>query len=66
LDVARSLDAEREYAYDRKSEFGRLDKAPDAAAVNKWTRAHEARLEAHLPVRAVTDDWFPVNSGRLR
>jgi hypothetical protein len=50
LDVARSLDAEREYAYDRKSEFGRLDKAPDAAAVNKWTRGHEARLEAHLPV----------------
>ncbi|MDX0469291.1 HAD family hydrolase [Sinorhizobium medicae] len=30
-------DAEREYAYDRKSEFGRLDKALDAAAINKWT-----------------------------
>ncbi|MDX0985374.1 HAD family hydrolase [Sinorhizobium medicae] len=29
-------DAEREYAYDRKSEFGRLDKALDAAAINKW------------------------------
>ncbi|MDX0772123.1 HAD family hydrolase [Sinorhizobium medicae] len=30
-------DAEREYAYDRKSEFGRLDKALDAATINKWT-----------------------------
>ncbi|MDX0809718.1 haloacid dehalogenase-like hydrolase [Sinorhizobium medicae] len=30
-------DAEREYAYDRATEFGRLDKALDAAALNKWT-----------------------------
>ncbi|CAN7484943.1 haloacid dehalogenase-like hydrolase [Phyllobacterium sp. LjRoot231] len=30
-------DAEREYAYDRDTEFGRLDKALDAAAVNQWT-----------------------------
>jgi hypothetical protein len=30
-------DAEREYAYDRNTEFGRLDKALDAAAVNQWT-----------------------------
>ena len=29
-------DAEREYAYDRQSHFGRLDVALDAAAVNKW------------------------------
>jgi bisphosphoglycerate-independent phosphoglycerate mutase (AlkP superfamily) len=29
-------DAEREYAYDRDTEFGRLDKALDAAAANKW------------------------------
>jgi hypothetical protein len=32
-------DAEREYAYDRKSSLARLDKALDAAAVNKWTVA---------------------------
>jgi hypothetical protein len=32
-----SHDAEREYAYDRKSHFGRLDVALDAAAVNRWT-----------------------------
>jgi hypothetical protein len=30
-------DAEREYAYDRKSSFGQLDLALDAAAINKWT-----------------------------
>lgn len=30
-------DAEREYAYDRDTEFGRLDKALDAAALNQWT-----------------------------
>src|SRR6266404_1351209 len=29
-------DAEREYAYDRDTSFGRLDKALDAAALNKW------------------------------
>ena len=29
-------DAEREYAYDRDTPFGRLDKALDAAAMNKW------------------------------
>ncbi|WP_455875057.1 HAD family hydrolase [Rhizobium yanglingense] len=30
-------DAEREYAYDRDSEIGRLDKALDAAAITGWT-----------------------------
>jgi phosphoserine phosphatase len=35
--IVHHTDAEREYAYDRKSEFGRLDKALDAAAVNNWT-----------------------------
>ncbi len=30
-------DAEREYAYDRNTEFGRLDTALDAASVNQWT-----------------------------
>jgi hypothetical protein len=35
--IVHHTDAEREYAYDRDSHFGRLDKALDAAAVNKWT-----------------------------
>ena len=30
-------DAEREYAYDRQSAFGHLDKALDAAAADQWT-----------------------------
>jgi hypothetical protein len=35
--IVHHTDAVREYAYDRKSEFGRLDKALDAAAINNWT-----------------------------
>jgi phosphoserine phosphatase len=35
--IVHHTDAEREYAYDRQSHFGRLDKALDAAADNKWT-----------------------------
>jgi haloacid dehalogenase-like hydrolase len=35
--LVHHTDAEREYAYDRHTEFGRLDKALDAAAVNRWT-----------------------------
>lgn len=35
--IVHHTDAEREYAYDRQSSFGRLDKALDAAAINDWT-----------------------------
>ena len=35
--LVHHTDAEREYAYDRKSDFGRLDKALDAAAITGWT-----------------------------
>ena len=35
--IVHHTDGEREYAYDRKSPFGRLDKALDAAPLNKWT-----------------------------
>ncbi len=35
--IVHHTDAEREYAYDRKSSVGRLDKALDAATFNKWT-----------------------------
>jgi hypothetical protein len=35
--LVHHTDAEREYAYDRDTHFGRLDKALDAAAVNRWT-----------------------------
>jgi phosphoserine phosphatase len=34
--IVHHTDAEREYAYDRDTDFGRLDKALDAAALNKW------------------------------
>ena len=37
--IVHHTDAEREYAYDRKSHFGKLDKALDAAAVNNWAVA---------------------------
>lgn len=35
--IVHHTDAEREYAYDRKSHVGKLDKALDAAKDNKWT-----------------------------
>ncbi len=35
--IVHHTDAGREYAYDRKSIFGRLDAALDAAAANGWT-----------------------------
>lgn len=35
--IVHHTDAEREYAYDRDTDFGRLDKALDAAAINQWT-----------------------------
>jgi hypothetical protein len=41
--IVHHTDAAREYAYDRKSHFGRLDKALDAAAVNNWTVADMKR-----------------------
>jgi phosphoserine phosphatase len=34
--IVHHTDAEREYAYNRDTDFGRLDKALDAAAANKW------------------------------
>jgi phosphoserine phosphatase len=35
--IVHHTDNDREYSYDRQSHFGRLDKALDAAALNKWT-----------------------------
>jgi haloacid dehalogenase-like hydrolase len=35
--IVHHTDAEREYAYDRNTHFGHLDKALDAAAANRWT-----------------------------
>lgn len=34
--IVRHTDAEREWAYDRTSSIGRLDKALDEAATRKW------------------------------
>jgi hypothetical protein len=41
--LVHHTDAEREYAYDRDTEFGRLDKALDAAEANRWTIADMKR-----------------------
>lgn len=46
--LVHHTDAEREYAYDRQSSFGRLDKALDAAAAYGWT------------VVSMRDDWKRV------
>jgi len=35
--IVHHTDAVREYAYDRKSPVGKLDKELDAAAANGWT-----------------------------
>jgi phosphoserine phosphatase len=35
--IVHHTDAEREYAYDRQSHFGKLDAALNAATLNKWT-----------------------------
>ena len=34
--IVHHTDADREYAYDRKSDFGRLDKALDEAIARNW------------------------------
>ena len=50
--IVHHTDAEREWAYDRKSSIGQLDKALDEAQARGLDRRqHEGRLEAHLPVR---------------
>jgi haloacid dehalogenase-like hydrolase len=43
--IVHHTDAEREYAYDRDTQFGKLDKALDAAKLNNWT------------VVSMKDDW---------
>ena len=46
--ILHHTDAEREYAYDRESHFGKLDKALDLAPANGW-----------IPV-SMKDDWAQV------
>ena len=51
--LVHHTDAEREWAYDRKSSFGRLDKALDEAQARGWT------------VVSMKDDWkriFPFGA----
>jgi hypothetical protein len=43
--IVHHTDAAREYVYDGNAPLACLDKAPDAAAVNKWT------------VVSIKDDW---------
>ena len=55
MGLVHHTDAEREYAYDRSSEFGRLDKALDEAKARGWT------------VVSMKDEWktiFPVAAGQ--
>jgi phosphoglycolate phosphatase-like HAD superfamily hydrolase len=55
MGLVHHTDAEREYAYDRTSNFGRLDKALDEAKARGWT------------VVSMKDEWktiFPALSGR--
>jgi phosphoglycolate phosphatase-like HAD superfamily hydrolase len=55
MGLVHHTDAEREYAYDRTSEFGRLDKALDEARARGWT------------VVSMKDEWktiFPPLTGR--
>ena len=50
--LVHHTDADREWAYDRDSPIGKLDKALDEATRARVDgRRHEARLEARLPVR---------------
>jgi hypothetical protein len=35
--IVHHTDEIREYAYDRHSEFGQVDKVLDAASLNRWT-----------------------------
>jgi hypothetical protein len=48
--IVHHTDAEREYAYDRHTHFGKLDKALDAAKINNWT------------VASMKDDWARIFS----
>lgn len=53
--IVHHTDAVREYAYDRRAVFGRLDHALDAAVINHWT------------VVSMKDDWkeiFPTSIAR--
>ncbi len=52
MGIVHHTDAEREYAYDRKSHVGRLDKALDEGRARGWTlRGHETRLARDLSRR---------------
>ncbi len=46
--IVHHTDGEREYAYDRNSQAGRLDKALDEAPARLGRRRHEERLEGRL------------------
>ena len=46
--IVHHTDGEREYAYDRQTHFGKLDKALDAAKINNWT------------VASMKDDWTRI------
>jgi hypothetical protein len=51
MGIVHHTDAEREWAYDRKSSVGRLDRAWDEAVKRLDGRQHENGLEGDLSVR---------------
>jgi hypothetical protein len=52
--IVHHTDSEREYAYDRKASFGRLDKALDAAESNVWS------------VVNMKDDWKRIFNAQMK
>jgi hypothetical protein len=64
--IVRHTDAEREWAYDRASSIGKLDKALDAAPAAGWTVV--AKLLRCPPARSGTTASFKfdvIRSSRL-
>ena len=54
MGIVHHTDAEREWAYDRTSHIGKLDKAWDEAVAKGWTVVDmKSEWKPHLPVRQV-------------
>jgi hypothetical protein len=56
--IIHHTDAEHEYAYDRHSQFGRLDVALDLAPINKWT-VLDMKRDWKVTL------WFQVSGGSV-
>ena len=54
MGIVHHTDAEREYAYDRNSHIGRLDKALDEARKRNWTVVDMPEIDDRSAKRAAT------------